>query len=280
MNPPPVEIYRTPDTITIKLGHASTGHDPEGQLSLACQAIEPDENLRVVAELEEGTWSLEQGFTQLGQYLDLLGTSMIDFGCWESMTVRLPQVQIPYYYSRATELPVEALHSLRFLIWHGHRQQMVSSWLPFTPSLLDQLTSLNIVTDLSLEDCARLLSHTSTLMHFTAKTIRWSGDTTILTHLDRRPPMVKPRLAVICITSDVDLVSLLRRFQLPDLTHVAFDLSFHTSASSFASLGIAWHKLEGVSLLCDMTDMDAMRVRRQCRQDAFSFTHVSGYPHR
>ncbi|GLB42437.1 hypothetical protein LshimejAT787_1104520 [Lyophyllum shimeji] len=269
LRPPNVELLGGPGSMSIKLGEnaALTRLSPEEQLHVLCQRVVPGGPLKVVAELESGEWSNPIGFRNLGHYLTVLGDE-VSFKHWQDLTIRLPNEDLQYDRN-SYRIPEHAFCNLSRLDWRGHCEQLASSWLPLTPSLLQSLTTLVITCDVAFDDCSRLLLYGEQLKVFELHSIR--PDVGPLLHSLRTPAEVQPYdtqrpcLENLTLTSYEDIVPLLRPFNFSALRNVIFNLSY--PARNLPSLPFNWTKLRTVVLRGDMTEHDSIRIQRKCSPD-------------
>ncbi|KAF8069202.1 hypothetical protein FPV67DRAFT_1669219 [Lyophyllum atratum] len=266
---PNVELTGGPGLISIKLGEnaAVTNRTPEQQLHLLSQRLDPETSIKVVAELESGEWSEEEGFRALGKHLAILANE-VSFGRWEDLTIRLPNVDL-LYDSNRYRLPESDLGKLHHLNWTGHRQQLATSWLPFSPSILKSLTNLVITCEVSFDDCSRLLLYGEQVKNFELHSIQPNVDPVL--YFLRKPLEFHPKdrkrrcLESLTLSSSQDVVPLLRLFKFPALRNIIFNLFCTTNFILLPN--DFWTSLETVILRCDLSDEDSIWIQNQCGRD-------------
>ncbi|KAF5378784.1 hypothetical protein D9615_006937 [Tricholomella constricta] len=268
-NPPNVEIMGGIRCFSIKLGEnaAFTDDTPEQQIQLLSEqmrlkdpALAESNEFIIVGELDTGDWSTAEGLWALGQYLGTLGQE-IPFRQWKDLTIRLPNEELPYaWYSY--RIPTRQLRNLRTLNWSGHYQQLVSSWLPFSPSLLRSLTKLVITCDISLEDCSRLLRHCEKVEEFELHTIRASISKSVLP--EPRTESMLEHLKSLTLASYQDITPLLQGFQFTSLRKIDLDLFYEVD---FEPMKLPWNRLTNVTLRGQIADDQSHWVQTHCGPD-------------
>ncbi|KAG6847617.1 hypothetical protein H0H93_007036, partial [Arthromyces matolae] len=106
-------------------------------------------------EEDQRSWGMNRNtdIRSLGNWLIRLGTSYLDFKYWDTLTIELPiRMELPFDPDDSPVLPIEKMARLRHLIWRGHPAQLRASFLPFSPLLLQNLETLTIESDLTLDD--------------------------------------------------------------------------------------------------------------------------------
>ncbi|KAG6829616.1 hypothetical protein H0H92_004023 [Tricholoma furcatifolium] len=242
------------------------------------ECIDPALAFHLVAEFEPGMWSPEHGYRRLGDYLAYIGKYELDFGSWTNLQMFLPKTRLPYTEPATPLLPLDALTNLRSLKWCGHRNQLVQSWLPLTPSIIQSLHSLDLTCELALEDCIRLLLHGKRLKQFSVDSIEANADQVLSDSL--RSPMKyrtgeheRPYLEFLKITSSVDISPLLAPFFFPSVTIIDWVLSYPTRVR-FLPEAVDWQRLDYVSIVCDFEEEDSVWIRKICKPNT-QHTHIS-----
>ncbi|KAG5725683.1 hypothetical protein E4T56_gene7349 [Termitomyces sp. T112] len=133
---------------------------------------DPNRKYEIIGVFTGTHWPLGLGFRRLGEFLVFLGNNEIGYGRWESLTISLPDIELPYDGPSLPILPLDAFANLQHLTWKGHRKQLLVSWLPLVPSLLRTLITLEIQCDIALQDCCYLLYHGRNLKKVTLKIIQ------------------------------------------------------------------------------------------------------------
>jgi len=264
--PPNVEITGCPGSISIKLGEnaAATHLTPVEQLHFLSRSLfVPGEPFKVVAGFEIGAWSKYGGFCNLGQYLDVLGDE-VSFKHWEALTIRLPNDDL--LYDMTYQIPEYALENLRHLDWSGHREQLANSWLPFTPPLLQSLSTLVIMCNIALEDCSCLFLFGKQLNHFELHSIQPGVDPILLDKPAETDPKDRERLYLetLTLTSLQDINPLLSLFRFPALSAISFNLWYPTT--DLVALPINWENLKKVTLR-NISDDDSRQIEEACGAD-------------
>ncbi|KAG6844447.1 hypothetical protein H0H87_006901 [Tephrocybe sp. NHM501043] len=99
---------------------ALEGADPiEDMYDLAEQADllnNPTLPVNITGFFHEMHWELGEGYRVLGELLTILGTDILPFNRWEKLTIRLPDVDLPYNAVKSPALPLNELTTLRHLI--------------------------------------------------------------------------------------------------------------------------------------------------------------------
>ncbi|KAG6848351.1 hypothetical protein H0H93_000933 [Arthromyces matolae] len=168
----------------------------------------------------------ESGFQCLGESLAFLGEEEIPFEQWGELHISLPDDELPYDMSSPLLLPLDSFSNLRTLTWKGHRKQLIASWLPFTPTLLRTLTTLEIQCDLSLQDCCHMLFYGENLKEFTARIIQRDLSTEqMLGFVPPEASYTTRPLEYLCLVSDDDITPLFRPFNFPALRRIDFTLA-------------------------------------------------------
>ncbi|KAG6910066.1 hypothetical protein DXG01_013516 [Tephrocybe rancida] len=244
-------------TITIGKLSRSSPYNPVETLWMEGGRVDYSKPFSLTAEFDVSfrPWPLELGFRRLGEFLSVLAHGEIPYEYWSELNVILPDVELPYDTNAPTLIPPDAFKNLR-LKWAGHRQQLSASWLPFTPSLLQTLTTLQLTSSLALQDCTHILFHATNLMEFTALTIyKGFADEPVLPSEASGVRVERPCLESLTLTSDDDIGPLMQSFSFPSLLHIKLHLSYPTPAT-FQKLDI-WSKLETAFLDCWITDEDS-----------------------
>ncbi|KAG6896191.1 hypothetical protein C0992_009764 [Termitomyces sp. T32_za158] len=196
----------------------------------------------ISAEYRTGSWPLGLGFQRLGEFLAFLDDEEIGFERWHRLTISLPDLELPYDILSSPMLPLNAFTNLRDLIWKGHRKQLLASWLPLSPSVLETLNTLEIQCDIALQDCCYLLYHCTNLQNVTLKIIQKAlAHESVFGFVVPSGHTSRP-LEYLCLVSDDDIGPLLRPFNFPLLRHIDFRLGYPTW-STLSDLMI-WKTLE------------------------------------
>ncbi|KAG6914620.1 hypothetical protein DXG01_016271 [Tephrocybe rancida] len=269
-------------TVCIKLGTSTLPPSKIGPVeylqNLIDASIDPSEPFHIIADFEPGLWQPEEGFRRLGDYLSFLGTHELDFGSWSRLEICLPDMGIPYESPSTPLIPLDALTSLRRLTWYGHRNQLVNSWLPLTPPILQSLHFLDINCEIAIEDCSRILLHAKRLRHFAVDNIEVNTDQ-VLTESLRSPENYRsgeherPYLEFLRIKSSVDIIPLLYPFYFPSLRTISLVLAYPTKIRSLPP-AFEWKDMHRVSLVCDLSDADSEWIRKACNADT-QHSHIN-----
>ncbi|KAG5352691.1 hypothetical protein C0989_001033 [Termitomyces sp. Mn162] len=227
---PPLEVTACAQHVRLSVGapgNQSTRNPLLHIRDMLEESVVVGRAIKVSVELKTGKCPPEQGLRHLGGYLAFIGKEEIDFKLWTELEVNLP-VNEPLPFTVDSRhfrslLPANAFTNLKRLTWSAHREQLVASWLPFTPSLLLTLTNLVICCDLSLIDCSYILYHAKQLKELTVCTLRKD--------LSHYPVLSQqfyasdvPHLTSLILRSDDDLVPLLTRCKFPSLRYLDLDL--------------------------------------------------------
>ncbi|KAG6835123.1 hypothetical protein H0H93_004613, partial [Arthromyces matolae] len=106
-------------------------------------------------EEDQRCWGMNRNtdIRSLGNWLILLGTSYLDFKYWDTLAIELPiRMELSFDPDNGPVLPIKKMARLRHLKWRGHPAQLRASFLPFSPVLLQNLETLTIESDLTLDD--------------------------------------------------------------------------------------------------------------------------------
>ncbi|KAG6876160.1 hypothetical protein C0993_005296, partial [Termitomyces sp. T159_Od127] len=256
------------DRLTISVGsRACPGHgypvEYIHELADYVRSMHLDRKFEITAEFRKGQWPLGLGFQRLGEFLVFLDNEEIGFERWHKLTVSLPDLELPYDIISSPKLPLNAFTNLRDLTWRGHRKQLLASWLPLSPSVLQTLHTLEIQCDIAMKDCCYLLYHGINLQKVTLKIIQKAlAHESIFGFIAPSGHTSRP-LEYLCLVSDDDIGPLLRPFDLPFLRHIDFDLGYPTW-STFADLRI-WKTLETVHMKGEIAIVDSRWIISQCR---------------
>ncbi|KAG6879473.1 hypothetical protein C0992_002359 [Termitomyces sp. T32_za158] len=253
---PPIEISASSHHIRLSLGESGKQSKINPLLHLRDMLekyTDVDCAIKVTAKLDAGLWPLEQGFRRLGEYLGYIGNEEIGFKHWTELNIDLPSAEpLDFAYSPNRSghlLAPNALANLKRLAWSGHREQLIASWLPFTPSLLDTLTNLILCCDLALTDCSYILHHGRQLKELTVRTLRRD-----IAHCPVLSQQIHasdtPHLITLTLRSDDDLVPWLTQCKFASLRHLDLDLLYPT-ASTFPLFKL-WSNLETINLSGDL----------------------------
>ncbi|KAG6835427.1 hypothetical protein H0H93_001564 [Arthromyces matolae] len=268
--------------LTIDVGWASYGDDSENPVqqlrSLAGRHRKDHdkEDLHVKGIfLPRPFWTdLESGFLRLGEFLAFLGEEEIPFERWGHLDIVLDDVEHPYDMSSPALLPLHAFSNLRKLTWTGHRKHLLVSWLPFTPTLLRTLTSLEIQCDISLQDCCHMLFYGENLKEFTVKIIQRDLATEpILGCFLPESTCTERPLEYLCLVSDDDIGALLRPFHFPHLSRIDFTIAHRTP--SYYEWKI-WKTLQSIELKGEFSFEEQSWIVSQCAVKPL-FRHATSY---
>ncbi|KAG5349939.1 hypothetical protein C0989_001182 [Termitomyces sp. Mn162] len=86
---------------------------------------DPNRKYEIIGVFTGTHWPLGLGFRRLGEFLVFLGNNEIGYGRWESLTISLPDIELPYDGPSLPILPLDAFANLQHLTWKGHRQQLL-----------------------------------------------------------------------------------------------------------------------------------------------------------
>ncbi|KAG5330769.1 hypothetical protein C0989_008627 [Termitomyces sp. Mn162] len=206
-------------------------------------------------------WTLEDGFRVLGHLLAFLGNKeLLDFGLWQNLTIELPHKALPFDPLNSPELPLQAFTKLRHLTWAAHPQQILKSWLPLAPSLLQNLEILTIDCNISSHDFTYILRHVNRLSTLSLKHIRRESMSTPVTppinHCSRQRYPV-PALETLTVCSDEDICTVFDNFHFPSLLNLTLMLGYPTFQSNFHDLeSFNWGALESFDLHSDLRDVE------------------------
>ncbi|KAG6809719.1 hypothetical protein H0H93_015564, partial [Arthromyces matolae] len=250
---PYLAVSRGVHTITITAGspHYYQENPVKTLRSLAEEArqFRNKEHHRVHAHYDPAKWpDLKTAFQRLGEVLAFLGEEEIPFEQWGYLEISLPDVELPYDMSAPPLLPLDSFSNLRTLIWEGHRKQLIASWLPFTPTLLRNLTTLEIQCDISLQDCCHMLFYGENLKEFTARIIQRDLSTEqMLGFVPPEASYTTRPLEYLCLVSDDDITPLLHPFSFPSLRRIHFSLAHPAWSTTFHQWKI-WPTLQRIYL--------------------------------
>ncbi|KAG6908736.1 hypothetical protein DXG01_003440 [Tephrocybe rancida] len=105
--------------------------------------MDSSQPIKLTANLEAGKWLPDHGLRRPGEYLAYIGDEEVDYDRWTDLTVDLPDDEpLPYDLNSVPVLPPDVLTNLKRLTWKAHREQLIASWIPFNPSLLNTLSTL------------------------------------------------------------------------------------------------------------------------------------------
>ncbi|KAG6910069.1 hypothetical protein DXG01_013519 [Tephrocybe rancida] len=209
-----------------------------------------------------GAWPSDLSFRRLGEFLSVLAHGEIPYEHWSELNIILPDVKLSYDTNSPALIRLGAFKILH-LKWAGHRQQLIASWLPFAPSLLQNLATLHLTCHLALQDCTYILFHANNLKEFMVHSIyKGFAHEPILPFESSGVRVKRPHLECLTLTSDDDIAPLMQLFSFTSLYHINFHLCYPTM-STFHYLDI-WRSLKTAYLDCWITDEDADWVRSQC----------------
>ncbi|KAG6829834.1 hypothetical protein H0H87_009991 [Tephrocybe sp. NHM501043] len=282
---PAVQHWAEEQTLSIKLGNSPLPPMKIGPVEylhhLIDEFIDPTSSFHIIADFEQGKWPEELGYRRLGDYLAYLGTHELDFGSWTKLEICLPDVGIRYNAPSTPLIPLDALNSLRNLQFYGHRNQLVDSWLPLTPSIIQSLFTLDINCEIAVEDCVRILLHGKRLKTFLVDNIEPNTDEVLVNSL-RSPTKYRsgehdrPYLEFLRIKSAADITPLLHPFFFPSLKTLNLVLSYPTKLRSLPP-AFEWKNLENSSLVCDITNEDSQWIRDRCNPNG-QHNHINLCP--
>ncbi|KAH0582784.1 hypothetical protein H2248_010695 [Termitomyces sp. 'cryptogamus'] len=232
------------------------------QTNLVGSNPDPNRKYKIIGGFNGYHWPLGLGFRRLGEFLLFLGNNEIGYRRWESLTILLPDIELPYDGPSLPILPLDAFANLQHLTWKGHRKQLLVSWLPLVPSLLRTLITLEIQCDIALQDCCYLLYHGRNLKKVTLKIIQKDlAHDQVLGFI--APPVCASRpLEDLCLVSDDDIGPLLRPFIFPSLRRICFTLGYPIW-STFPDLTI-WKTLQKIKIKGNFPNEDCNWIRSQC----------------
>ncbi|KAG6835296.1 hypothetical protein H0H93_003006, partial [Arthromyces matolae] len=217
------------DSLKIKLSAQSPPQADPLKFIRHCvrRYIDPSLDFTLRLVLKPGFWQLEFGYWRLAEFVNYFGCHEIPFEKWVGLEIALPKQPLPFDSSRAPPFPVGEMLGLRQLKWAGHRKQLVESWLPFTPSLLGNLTTLELECDIALIDCSYLLFHGKNFKHFTLRTIRKDlAPDSVFSFSPPASSIERSCLESLTLESEDDIGPLLEPFNLISLRSVTFNLQY------------------------------------------------------
>ncbi|KAG6864692.1 hypothetical protein C0991_007833 [Blastosporella zonata] len=279
---PIVEHWAEQQTLSIKLGNTHIQHmdiSPVEHLQrLIDEFIDPSAPFQIIADFDPGKWPLVQGYRRLGEYLAFLGTHELDFASWTNLEICLPDTAIPFQSPSTPLIPSDALTNLQYLSYFGHRNQLVNSWLPLTPSITQSLSNLDINCEISVGDCVRILLHGIRLRHFFVDNIEEDTDEVLVDSMPspskyRHGEHIRPHLDFLKIKSAADITPLLLPFFFPSLRTLSLVLEYPTKLKALPP-AFEWKHLNMMSAVCDITDDDSQWIRNACGPDTMH-THIN-----
>ncbi|KAG6835682.1 hypothetical protein H0H93_015776 [Arthromyces matolae] len=260
------------DSIEIRLAAQTTNEaNPLDSIRYyARRVINPSLDFTLGAVLKLGLWEPEVGFWHLAEYINYFGCHEIPFEKWVGLDINLPNEQLPFDSSRAPPFPVNKLVDLRQLKWAGHRKQLVESWLPFTPSFLDSLTSIDLTCNLALLDCSYILFYARNVKDFTLRKIRrdLASDSVFGFSLPTYG-IQRPCLESLTLESEDDIAPLLEPFHFTSLRSVTFNLQYPRVSSLHGLL--FWKTIETVIMEEYIPYNDMQGIRSLCRPETGFF---------
>ncbi|KAG6916241.1 hypothetical protein DXG01_007738 [Tephrocybe rancida] len=255
--------------IKVELGHLPlSAVNPAATIWAVGGTVNLSEPFTLTAELlHPSGWPLELGFKRLGEILSVLAYEEVPYEHWNELRIILPHVELPYDTNAPPLIPFGALKNLQRLKWTGHRKQLLESWLPFVSSVLQPITSLDLITELAWQDCAYILFHSTCLKEATFNRVhKGFADEPILPFYTSGVRVERPCLKSLKLTSDDDIGPLMQPFSFPSLHHVEFHLSYPT-VSKLHHLDF-WKPLQTALLDFYITEEDAEWIRGQCSPTA------------
>ncbi|KAG5719532.1 hypothetical protein E4T56_gene17890 [Termitomyces sp. T112] len=253
--------------VFICLKNASMGHEPEPLFRDFVQPwLVPLQPAHVECSLQIGDWHPPEGFIELWRCLTILGNEILDFSYWTELTISLPNLEISYDRFAFSILPLDAHRTLQRLTWSGHSAQLINSWLPLTPPLLQSLQMLTLTCDISLQDSSYILYHGTQLKSLIIRTIRpTSFIDSVFPHLESSSRNPRTCLEELDLTSRADISSLLAQFEFPSLRILRIKLWYPTCRSGVQDAeNFDWKKLKQVELSADLSTEDQDRIRSRC----------------
>ncbi|KAG5353554.1 hypothetical protein C0989_005526 [Termitomyces sp. Mn162] len=211
---------------------------------------------------EHHHWPLEDGFHILGRLLAFMGNEkLLKFGLWENLEIELPNRDLPFNRLDCPELPLATLTKLRQLTWTGHPKQILNSWLPLTPSLLQNLEILTITCDITSYDFAYILRQVNRLKTFSLKHIRRDSMSMSVTPLIKRHSRQRypvTTLKNLTVVSDEDICIVFDQFYFPSLLSLTLGLRYPAFQSNFHDLeSFDWGALKRFKFRSDLWNVDA-----------------------
>ncbi|KAG6809143.1 hypothetical protein H0H92_001421 [Tricholoma furcatifolium] len=192
---------------------------------------------------------LLQGFLELGSILSVLGTMTgSPFGRWGELEISLPNREILFEPDEHPRLPAIASHltSLHSLSWTGHSRQLLDSWLPLTPALLQTLKKLQIRSCIVPEYLSYILRNSTGARELTIGYVTSPAFSTSV--IPPGPPKTESDvirlsfLNTLKITAFVDICPVLEPVRFPSLTQVCFILRCTAYTTSLQDLNINWSR--------------------------------------
>ncbi|KAG6843571.1 hypothetical protein H0H87_003057 [Tephrocybe sp. NHM501043] len=255
------------------------GADPVEDMYYIAERIDPTLPVKVTGFFDEMHWELGKGYRELGELLTILGTDILPFDCWEKLTIRLPDVDLPYDAVQAPALPLKELTTLRHLVWSGHPMQMLNSWFPLSPPLLQRLHTLDIKCNIAWEDCVYIFRNIHQLRSLKLHSIQRASVTSpVIPHdLTLSLAITLHFLTRLSLESCEDIFPLLRNVRFPSLRHLELVLLCTSSGSNINELdNINWENLESLGLYGDFDNSNTTKITSQCGYSTKVETHFVG----
>ncbi|KAG6826735.1 hypothetical protein H0H92_014664 [Tricholoma furcatifolium] len=210
---------------------------------------------------------LVEGFHQLASILSVLGDAEhLPFEYWESLWLLLPEREIPFKPHKFPKFPAELLTNLRELRWKGHPRQLIDSWFPLTPVILQKVQTLYIFCSISPEDCNYVMRNATSVKQLYIERI--SGPFFSIPVL---PPAATsdyclPFLRDLWIQADTDISSVLEPLLIPSPRFVDVCVRHAIVVSSFLALEnfISRHSPDYMVVRGSFSTDDAGEIRSKC----------------
>ncbi|KAG6825630.1 hypothetical protein H0H92_003005 [Tricholoma furcatifolium] len=224
---------------------------------------------------------LNECFSSLGYYLRFLVTRVVDTSLFHELKLVLPtDIALRYDPTACPPIPPRALLHLRHLTWAGHPVQLLSSFVPLSPALLENLETLSIHCNMTLDDCIYILYHAKRIKKFDIHTIKRPSQAQTVFPLNSLG--VPSQGIFICPVEDLQLRSedeygpLFERFRFPFLRHLKiFGWNAHwMHLSALCGMeALNWEALETLRASCPDHDGEEERFLSYLSSSAH-FSHT------
>ncbi|KAG6824431.1 hypothetical protein H0H92_006909 [Tricholoma furcatifolium] len=119
---------------------------------------------------------LNECFSSLGCYMHFLVSHLVDTSFLHEIKLYLPKdIELQYDPNASPPIPSTALVHLRHLKFAGHSTQLLSTFLPLSPVLLENLETIELDCNIAIDDCTYILYHVKQVKKITIRMIKRSS---------------------------------------------------------------------------------------------------------